>query len=609
MTLRCWRAALAARLRGQSVERELDEEIRVHLEMLVEEHVRRGMTERDARRAARRSFGVVASVKEARRQADALYWLDTAAQDVRNGVRLLRRAPGFTAAAVLTLALGIGANVAVFTFVDAVILRPLPFDEPERLVMLSESHIESGQQRVGVLPGSFLDWRDRSHSFEAISLLWSGPFLITNRQEPARITGAQVSPNFFELMRVEPLLGRTFPSTEAETAGHESEIVISHRLWQRWFGGDPDVLGQALEVSARTGRMLENPDSMRPRWDRLALFYADVVERVEALPGIDRAAVVAAPALAGREAAWFARTGIVPPRLDKSPEWRVIQHRVVTPGYFDVLRLPLLRGRAFSDQDHALEFLRSGTGRRRGVAIVNQAAARHLWPGQEALGGALTIDGDSRVDGRLVVGIATDARDLAADVEPQPTVYVPFAESPDFGATLVARGKYGEHEIAAIREELRATDAFLAIGTVRPLTDDYAVALAPRRFTTLVLTTFAGFGLLLAGVGLYGVVAMSVAQRSREFGIRVALGATRERLHQMVLGETALIVGLGMTIGAVGAAGGTELLRSQLFGVEPLDGGTWGVTAVILAATGLAAAWLPARRAARLDPVETLKAE
>jgi len=170
--------------------------------------------------------------------------------DIRLVLRLLRRSPAFTIAAVLTLALGIGANAAVFTLVDAVVFRPLPFPEPDRLVMLSESHVESGQQRVGVLPGSFMDWRERSRSFEAISLLWSGPHLITNQAEPTRITGARVSPNFFLVMGVQPLLGRTFPSSDAEAAKHESEIVISHGLWQRWFGGDPGVLGRTLENSA-----------------------------------------------------------------------------------------------------------------------------------------------------------------------------------------------------------------------------------------------------------------------------------------------------------------------------------------------------------------------
>ena len=157
--------------------------------------------------------------------------------ELRHALRLLRRAPAFTAAAVLTLAIGIGANVAVFTFVDAVLFRPLPFVEPDRLVSISESHHETGQDRAGVLPGSFADWRERSRSFESLAMHARTTFLVTNRNDPARVLGASVSPSFFEVLGITPVLGRTFPTTDEAMTGHEREIVISHGLWQRWFGG------------------------------------------------------------------------------------------------------------------------------------------------------------------------------------------------------------------------------------------------------------------------------------------------------------------------------------------------------------------------------------
>src|SRR5687767_14563993 len=169
--------------------------------------------------------------------------------DLRQALRLLRRAPGFTAAAILTLAVGIGANVAVFTFVDAVLFRPLPFVEPDRLVSISETHHETGQDRAGVLPGSFADWRERSRSFEALAMYARATFLVTNRDDPARVQGASVSPGFFDVLGVSPVLGRTFPAADAAMTGHEREIVISHGLWQRWFGGDSGVLGRTLQVN------------------------------------------------------------------------------------------------------------------------------------------------------------------------------------------------------------------------------------------------------------------------------------------------------------------------------------------------------------------------
>jgi hypothetical protein len=286
-----------------------------------------------------------------------------------------------------------------------------------------------------------------------------------------------------------------------------------------------------------------------------------------------------------------------------------VQRRVITPGYFSVLQLPLAGGRAFTADDHALEFLRSGRGRRRGVVIVNQEAARRLWPGAEPIGRTLTIDNDSRVDGRLVVGLARNARDLAPDVPPPPILYVPFAESPGLSATLLVRTADGEPVAAAVRQRLRDAESGLMIGTSRKLGDVYAAALAPRHFIAVVLASFAVAGLLVAGIGLYGVVAMSVAARTRELAIRIALGASGGGIRRLVLREAGVIVALGTALGAVGAAAGTSLLRNQLVGVSSADMHTWVAMVVILAAAGLTAAWLPARRAGRVDPIEALRQE
>jgi putative ABC transport system permease protein len=814
--------------------------------------------------------------------------------DLRHAVRLLLRAPAFTAGAIITLAVGIGANVAVFTFVDAVLFRPLPFVEPDRLVSISETHHETGQDRAGVLPGSFTDWRERSRSFEALAMYARATVLVTNRDDPARVHGATVSPGFFEVLGVAPVLGRSFPASDGAMAGHEREIVISHGLWQRWFGGNPGVLGQALQVNGavpltivgvmpegfalprgadiwhglvwegsfgrgdrsrqalgrlrpgvtiggaaaelrqlssvlaaehpgtnagwiavvdpldraivgaarpplaamlvavglvfliacvnvatlvlqrgigrrrelamraalgasrfrlarqsvaehallalagsaaggllglfildllvalapsaiprldavaidgrvigylvllavvtmgitgllpalrssradatsvlRSGpggsrpgrggrafvvvelalalvllagaglmirtmlhlqrvdlgfepegvtstelalpmtRMVDGPlvVGVRPAWDRLALYYGEVVAQVESLPGVRRAALVSAPTLEGRTASSFARTGIVPPRSDGSPEWRPIQRRVVTPAYFDVLRLPVLSGRPFSADDHAMEFLRTGKGRRRGTAIVNQEAAKRLWPAGDAIGRTLTLDGDSRVDGRVVVGVVADARDLAPDLPPAPIVYVPFAENPGFSATLVVRAADGILPAADIRKRLRAHDAVLMIGAAQPLEEIYATALAPRRFIAVVLAVFAGAGLVLTAVGLYGVVAMSVAARTRELGIRMALGASWRGVRGLVLREAASLMAAGTALGALGAAASASFLRNQLVGVQTVDAVTWAGAIVVLGAAALGAAWIPARRAARVDPIEVLRHE
>jgi predicted permease len=349
--------------------------------------------------------------------------------------------------------------------------------------------------------------------------------------------------------------------------------------------------------------------SLRPEWPRLIAFYDGLVESVEALPDVRRAAVVAAPALAGREATWLARPGIVDPTPDASPEWRAIQHRAVTPGYFEVLRLPLHAGRQFAASDRALEARRPGTPRRRGVAIVNRAAARQFWPGDDPIGKPITIGGDGRVDGRMVVGVSRDARDIASDTEAQPTVYVPFAESPDLSATLLARHESGPPPSTAIRSRLRAADALLMVGHVHPLSDRFAATRAPRRFITVVLVVFASFGLLLGAVGLYGLIAASVADRLREFAVRLALGAAPRQIRAMVLRQTGIMLALGLTVGVGSAFAVGRLFQSQLFQVQLLDPANWIGTVLILGTAGAAAAWFPARRASRSDPASMLRAE
>ena len=208
-----------------------------------------------------------------------------------------------------------------------------------------------------------------------------------------------------------------------------------------------------------------------------------------------------------------------------------------------------------------------------------------------------------------MVGIAADARDIAPDIAPQATVYVPFAESPDFSATLLTRSNGQRSGSTATRATLRESNALLMIGETRSLSETHQAALAPRRFTTTVLLTFAGIGLVIAGVGLYGLIAISVAHRTREFGIRIALGGTWRDIRHMVLREAGLVVGIGAMIGTVSAAMLTQFLRAQLFGVTPLDGWTWIGTGFLLCGAGFVAAWLPARRAASIEPAVALRGE
>ncbi|HEX8068864.1 MAG TPA: ABC transporter permease [Pyrinomonadaceae bacterium] len=246
---RLMRARLRGLLRRARVERELDEELRFHLRMRAEENVRRGMTPAEAERAARRSFGQWARVKEACRDVKGGGVLETLLQDVTFGARMLRKQIGFTLVAVLTLALGVGANTAIFSVVNAVLLRPLPYPNAERIVAVQELN-EKGT-RVQVTPANFLDWRAQSTVYEHLAAIHARPANLAAGDEAERIDLAMTSTDFFEVFGVRPHVGRFFVPAE-ELAGHQPVVVVSYGLWQRRFGGDPALVGRAIALDGQS---------------------------------------------------------------------------------------------------------------------------------------------------------------------------------------------------------------------------------------------------------------------------------------------------------------------------------------------------------------------
>jgi putative ABC transport system permease protein len=227
-------------------ERDLEEEIRSHLEMQVEENMRQGMSSEEARRAALRKFGGVVHVKEAYRDRLSLPAVETAFQDLRYGLRMLRRNPGFTFVAVLTLALGIGANTAIFSVVNAVLLRPLPYDEADRLVFLTERSPWSEDLTLSY--PDFADWRAQNHVFEYIGVYNYNGYNLTGSGEPERLRAGRASADLFSALRVRAALGRIF-TNEEDKPGAPGVVVLSHGLWQRRFGGNPNILNQSLTLN------------------------------------------------------------------------------------------------------------------------------------------------------------------------------------------------------------------------------------------------------------------------------------------------------------------------------------------------------------------------
>jgi putative ABC transport system permease protein len=257
-----WRRLFETVIRS-SRDDEVGDEIELHIRMLSEDNIRAGMEPDEARRVALLRFGSVESTKEQWRDQRRLPLMESIIRDLHHAWRTLRRNPGFAFVTVFTLALGIGATVAIFTVLEGVLLRSLPYDHPERIVRLWESSPERGLERFEVLPGSFLDWRERSTAFEALAIYRTTRTLVTARGTTERLQTAFGSPALFDVFGAFPVLGRGFLPEEGrpmagrnpqEYAGNP-EVVISHRLWLRKFAGDPGVVGERVTfngVSALT---------------------------------------------------------------------------------------------------------------------------------------------------------------------------------------------------------------------------------------------------------------------------------------------------------------------------------------------------------------------
>src|SRR5262245_19163082 len=248
------RAANALRMsRGRTSEQDLAEELRFHQEMLEARHRTTGLDAAAARRAARLELGSEAQISEAWRDQRSLPIVETLRQDLRYGLRMLRRTPGFTAAALLTLTLGIGANTAIFTVVDAVLLRPLPYPSADRLVTIGDRNASGYSSNVGFT--TMVDWRERSRSFDQLALMRSwAPTLVVNG-EAERLAAVRVSWNYFDMMGVRPALGRSFTAAEDHTNTWRV-LILSDSLWRRRFNADPSIVGRTITMNDRQYRVI-----------------------------------------------------------------------------------------------------------------------------------------------------------------------------------------------------------------------------------------------------------------------------------------------------------------------------------------------------------------
>ena len=854
---------------------ELDEEIEQHLDDRYRELIAGGMSADEAAHLVR---------EEVRGWTPTRAYFDGIGGDLRFTLRTLRKHPGFTAVVLLTIALGIGVNAAIFSVVNGVVLRPLPYRDADRLVAVWGNLHRPGVEEIPGSAGEFVDYRDQSHAFEQIAAYDTLGFNLTSGSEPERVEGAVVAASLFPLLGVSAEVGRTFAAGE-EQAGHEQVALISHRLWTRRFHSDRGVVGQLMPIDGRPveivgvmppgflfpdgatdlwkpilldaaaigadnrgshgftvlGRLkagltiaqaTADLDSVattfkarfpgnyrngfstivRPLRDEIvgdtsrALFVllgavglvlliacanvanlllaraasrrkeialrtalgasrgrvvrqlltesvlvalaggaiglvlsawgVDVLMAAapESIPrlrevGVD-ARVIAfttfvalatgllfgvAPAItaaraevnealkeggrsgdaahgragrvivvseiaislvlliaAGLLIRSFARLQDVPPgfdpqrlltfrlslpesryttfqkgdaffddlfaRLRSHPDVRGVaainvlpfsgsggsrsfhiegraplgpgeqmeeQLRFVTDGYFAVMSIPLAAGRPFDARD-------SLAGPR--VAVINDAFARKHFPNASPIGARISFAEDPP-QWYAVVGVVGNIKHRGLDAADRPELYVPYRQ-PLFASWtvrpmyVVVRTNGAPLAVTpVVRLELAQVDRDQPISDVRTMDERIARSLTPRRFNTVLLGLFAALALVLSAVGIYGVVAYSVTERTHEIGVRIALGAQRRDVVAMVMREGMTTTATGTVIGIVAAVAVKRVIAGFLFGVGAGDPITFTALPLLLALIALAACYVPARRASRVDPLHALRTE
>ena len=470
--------------------------------------------------------------------------LDAFGQDIRFALRLLLRTPGFAFIAVITLALGIGANTAIFSVINGVLFRPLQFGEPSQLVVITEQHPTQLTESDAASTGVFLDWRAGNRTLSDVTLWGDSRFVLEIDEEPEWIDGVIVYPNFFKVLQLQPLFGRPFIMDDAVEGRRGNVAIISHRLWRDRWGGEPDIVGTVIRVDAQP---VEIVGVMKPNI-------------AAPTPNVDMWVPVrfTAPSRWTRHARWLTAIGRIKPGVT------LAQTRD------DFLRISSeLQVGEFSDiyegWQTAVEPLRERiVGEARATLVVAFIAA-----------GLVLLIACVNIANMLLARAAVREREIAVRAA--------------LGAGRARLTRQPAHSVV----------------TVASLIGE---SIAVERFYALVLVIFAGVAFVLSGAGVYGVLSYWVNQRRHEIGVRMALGATATGVWRLVVWHGMTSAGLGIGLGLVGALASSRVLTSVVFGVGTADPITFGAVAVLLGVTALLACWLPARRATQVDPIQPLRA-
>jgi macrolide transport system ATP-binding/permease protein len=362
-----------------------------------------------------------------------------------------------------------------------------------------------------------------------------------------------------------------------------------YRLLHVDIGLEPDHIAM-VRVNA--------PPEKYPHDPQQAALGRRIIDTISALPGVTAAGLTTKLPIEDADGtSTFLYVGRANYGEDKE-----VSIRSVTPGYMSTLRTTLIAGRYFSETDNALN---------QKVVIINQEMARKYFPGESPIGRQISFDGD-KAPPMLIVGVIRDIQEGQLDAAPRGAMYLPFDQSPDYDFALLIRTRQDEQiMLPALQSALRSIDPGMAISD--PTTMQTKIHDAPstylHRSSAWLVGGFAATALLLGVVGLYGVIAYSVSQRTREIGVRMALGAQRGAVYRMVMRQAGWLTAAGVGLGLICSVGAALLMRKLLFGVAAWDALTLAIVALVLAIASLAASFLPARRAARVDPIEALRTE
>ena len=343
------------------------------------------------------------------------------------------------------------------------------------------------------------------------------------------------------------------------------------------------------------------PEPKYEKWKTRSTFYSDLIQRVQSLPGVKSAAVTTNLPL-------YLQGNSISVSIEGKPEpppgqELIVTTRIISNGYFDTMSIPLLKGRQLTDQD---------TDKSQNVAVVSETMARRFWPGEEAIGKRISIGRvRSPEDWIQVIGVVKDVRQFELNVDPKPQMYLTYHQFGFFDAQdLVVKTDVDPASMAsAVRNAVWQIDKDQPVSNIRTMETILADSIARQRFSMLLLAIFASVALVLAAVGIYGVMSYSVAQRTHEIGIRMALGAQTATVLKLAIGYGLKLVLAGIAIGLVAAFALTRVMSTLLFGVTATDPTTFALISLLLVAVAAIASYIPARRATRVNPIIALRYE